>query len=168
MPFVEDIVPGQTYHLGRHSVSRDEIVEFAGVWDPQPFHLNDAGRRGSPFDDVIASGWHTASVFMKLYVAAFLNDSTGTGSPGVDELRWPEPVHPGDTLTANLTVERIMPSIGHRDRAIVTLLCELSNQQGRTVLSMHLHNMFQRRSTEPSRKIGADHVAPEARSGARS
>jgi acyl dehydratase len=151
MPVVEDITRGQKVHLGQHTVSRDEIVEFARAWDPQPFHLDNSDR-DSPFGDVIASGWHTASVFMRLYVAGFLNDATGVSSPGIDELRWPEPVYSGDVLTASLEVERIMPCLGHRDRAIVTLPCTLVNQRGRTVLSMKLHNIFLRRTTESGRR----------------
>jgi acyl dehydratase len=144
MPFVEDIELGRTYPLGQYRVSRDEIVEFARRWDPQEFHLESSGD-GSPFNGLIASGWHTASVFMQLYVAEFLNDGTGAGSPGVDELRWPVPVYAGNTLTATVTPERVMPSIGHRDRAIATLRCTVVNEQGKTALSMKLHNIFLRR-----------------------
>lgn len=158
MPFVEDIVLDKTYPLGQHTVSRDEIVEFARAWDPQPFHLEHSDPT-APFDDVIASGWHTASVFMRRYVTEFLNDSTGAGSPGIDELRWPEPVYPGDTLTATLTVERIMPSLGSRDRAIAKLRCKLENQHGRTVLSMTLHNIFLRRAAKSGDRAGADRAA---------
>lgn len=161
MPFVEDIELARTYHLGQHMVSRDEIVDFAHRWDPQEFHL-DASGDDSPFDGIIASGWHTASVFMKLYVAEFLNDATGAGSPGIDELRWPEPVYAGNTLTATVTPERIMPSLGHRDRAIATLRCTVVNQHGNIVLGMKLHNIFLRRPGESGH--GSESAVRQSRS----
>lgn len=145
MPYVEDFESGQTHHLGQYAVSEDEIVEFARKWDPQRFHLEANHDAETPFDGIIASGWHTAAIFMKLYVAAVLNDGRGLGSPGLDELRWPEPVRAGDTVTATSTVERIMPSISHQNGAIITQHCQLLNQHDQTVMSMRLHVMFQRR-----------------------
>lgn len=149
MPYVEDFLPGRALALGRHTVSREEIIRFASDWDPQRFHVEDERDGSVPFDGLVASGWHTASIFMKLYVRTLLAEG-GAGSPGVDELRWPEPVRPGDTLTATFTVERIMPSLGYRDRAIVIPQCELTNQHGKTALSMRLHTMFLRRPTGPA------------------
>lgn len=146
MPYVEDIQSGTTRQLGQHTVTRDEILAFAREWDPQPFHTDE--ESATAFNGLIASGWHTTSIFMRLYVDAYLRDTTGRGSPGVDELRWPTPVRPGDTLTASLTEERAMPFLGQRDRGVVTQYCELTNQHGETVLSMRLHTIFLRRSAD--------------------
>ena len=145
MPYAEDLKPGLSRELGHYTVTRSEIIRFATAWDPQRFHLEDDHGCQTPFDGLIASGWQTASIYMRLFVDNFLSDGGGTGSPGVDVLRWPEPVRPGDTLGATLTVERIMPSLGHRDRMIAILRCELRNQHGRIVMSMNLNNMFLRR-----------------------
>ena len=145
MPYVEDIQPGTTRQLGQYTVTRDEILAFARDWDPQPFHTDEETEA---FDGLIASGWHTTSIFMRLYVDAYLHDGAGRASPGVDELRWSTPVRPGDTLTASLTEERIMPSLSQRDRAIVAQDCELANQHGEAVLSMRLHTILLRRDAD--------------------
>lgn len=145
MPYVEDIQPGTTRELGQYTVTREEILAFARDWDPQPFHTDE---HAEAFNGLIASGWHTTSIFMRLYVEGYLQDGVGRASPGVDELRWPTPVRPGDTLSASLTEERTMPSLSQRDRAIVAQSCELANQDGETVLSMRLHTIFLRRCAD--------------------
>jgi acyl dehydratase len=142
MRYLEDFEVGQTYELGQHTVSSEEIINFAESWDPQRFHVSPDDARDTPFGGLIASGWHTAAIFMRLYVTALLRDSQGGGSPGVDELRWTEPVRPGDTLTATLTVEAVTPSLSGRDRGTVKPRCELTNQHGRRVMTMYLHSIF--------------------------
>jgi acyl dehydratase len=104
MRYFEDYVPGTVHDLGSHRVTAEEIVEFGTAFDPQPYHVDEAAGRDSPFQGLVASGWHTASLFMRLYVTALLNDSAAVGSPGVDELRWLHPVRPGDTLHGRLTI----------------------------------------------------------------
>lgn len=146
MKYLEDFEVGQVEDLGSHVVTKEEILEFAEKWDWQRFHVDTGNSCENPFGELIASGWHTTSIFMRLYVGAILENSWGAGSPGVDELRWTEPVRPGDTLTARLTVESIIPSLQYRDRGTVKPKCELINQHGRIVLSMYLHSMFYRRA----------------------
>lgn len=142
MRYLEDFRIGQTHQLGEHTVTAAEILAFADQWDPQRFHIDPDEARNTPFEGLIASGWHTASIFMRLYVMTLLRDSSGIGSPGVDEIRWNEPVRPGDTLTATLKVENITPSLGRPDRGTVKPRCELTNQRGRSVLTMYLHSNF--------------------------
>ncbi len=95
---LDDLQAGQTFALGSRSVSREEILAFAGAWDPQPFHLDDEAARAGIYGQLIASGWHTVCVFMRLFVDGLLNRAAAIGSPGIDELRWLKPVYAGDTL----------------------------------------------------------------------
>src|SRR5690242_11639548 len=99
MLYFEDMKPGDKMELGTYTVTREEILEFANKFDPQPFHINEDAAKKSMFGGLIASGWHTASICMRLYVDAILSKSMSLGSPGVDELRWKRPVRPGDVLT---------------------------------------------------------------------
>lgn len=142
----EDFAPGQVYELGAHTVTTEEIVGFARAWDPQRFHLDPVQASRTPFKGLIASGWHTASVFMSLYVAGLLADCNCVGSPGVDELRWLAPVRPGDTLFARLTVKQVVPSSSRADRGTVYPLCELRNQDGSVVFTMVLRTLLMRRA----------------------
>jgi acyl dehydratase len=142
--YFEDFVPGDVFELGSHTVTRDEIVAFAREYDPQPFHLDDAAAADGPFGGLIASGWHTAALFMRLYVDAVLAESVSMGSPGVEELRWLRPVRPGDTLRGRLTVLETTPSSRRPDRGTVRLRCELL-EDGEVVLTMIARGYFGRR-----------------------
>ncbi|MPZ22388.1 MAG: dehydratase [Dehalococcoidia bacterium] len=142
--FFEDFAVGQSFELGTHAVTKDEIIDFAKKWDPQPFHLDDAAGEESPFGGLIASGWHTVSALMSL-CAGLLNRSAGMGSPGVDEVRWWQPVRPGDALTGRTTVLEVKASQSKADRGTVLLLSELFNQDGKRVLSMKGAAFFARR-----------------------
>ena len=102
--YFEDLGVGEEHTFGRYEVTREEIVDFASSYDPQPFHIDEEAAGESIFGGLIASGWHTASMTMRLIVEEFLADAASVGSPGVDELRWREPVRPGDVLTARATV----------------------------------------------------------------
>jgi acyl dehydratase len=142
---LDDFAAGQTYALGRRTVGRDEIVEFARAWDPQPFHLDDAAGAASIYGRLIASGWHTVAIFMRLFADCLLNRSAALGSPGVDELRWLKPVYPGDTLKARVEVLEVRPSRSRPDRGAARLRCVVTNQQGDEVLTMIAVVMFRRR-----------------------
>lgn len=99
MQYFEDIVVGTKQSFGRYDVTRDEIVAFAEAYDPQPFHLSDEAAAATYFGRLSASGWHTCAMTMAMIVASMkANEQAALGSPGVDELRWLKPVHPGDTL----------------------------------------------------------------------
>ena len=147
---LDDFAPGQVYPLGRRTLTEDEIVAFARDWDPQPFHLDEQMAAGSIYGGLIASGWHTVCVFMRLFADGLLNRSAAMGSPGVDELRWLKPVRPGDTLEARLEVLEVRPSRSKPDRGIVRLRSVMINQRQEEVLSFIGNVMFQRRrATRP-------------------
>jgi acyl dehydratase len=143
--YFDDFAAGQVFELGSVEITESDIVEFAKQWDPQPFHLTDEGGAASPFGGIIASGWHTASAFMRLYVDAFLSDTAAHGGAGVDELRWVRPVRPGDVLSGRATVEEVRPSATRPNRGTVRLLWEMRNQDGDVVFSAHGINLFGRR-----------------------
>ncbi|MFD4642105.1 MaoC family dehydratase [Lentzea sp. NPDC058436] len=95
----EDLPAGRIIPLGELTVDRDDMLDFAKKFDPQPFHLDDEAGKNSIFGGLSASGWYTASLWMRRWVDEVLSDSTSQGSPGGRELSWLAPVHPGDTLT---------------------------------------------------------------------
>ena len=143
----EDFEPGQVYELGSRTVTEEEIVEFACQFDPQPFHLDPEAAKQSVFGGLIASGWHTGAMWMRLYVDAMLASGSGRGSPGVEELRWLAPVRPGDTLTGSLTVLDVKPSATRPDRGTVRIRAEMTNQDGVTVMTMTSRGHFGRRDS---------------------
>ena len=143
--YFEDFEPGQVYELGSTTVTEDAIVEFARRWDPQPFHVDPEAAAESVFGGLIASGWHTGAMWMRLYVDSMLVGSNSQGSPGIEELRWLAPVRPGDTLRARLTVLEATPSERRPDRGTIRIRGEMVNQDGVTVLSMVSRGHFGRR-----------------------
>jgi acyl dehydratase len=147
MRYFEDYQVGQSATLGSHTITRDEIIAFATQFDPQPFHVDEARARESIYGGLIASGWHTASLMMRLIVDGWESDTAGMGSPGVDELRWLLPVRPGDTLTASIAILEMTPSTRRPDRGTVRTLCELRNQDGQVVLRAIGIGMVARRQT---------------------
>ena len=144
--YFEDFAPGHVHELGSHVVSEEEIVAFARQWDPQPFHIDPQAAKDSVFGGLIASGGHTVAVWVRLYVEAVVLGGGGMGSPGVEELRWPAPVRPGDTRTARLTVLEATPSERHPRRGTIRSRAEVVNQDGTTVMSMLHVAHFARRA----------------------
>jgi len=147
MRYFEDFAPGQSFDLGTYAVSADEIVEFARRYDPQPFHVDADAAVGSPFGGLIASGWLTAAICMRLYVDVVLADAASHGSPGMSQLRWLVPVRPGDVLAGRLDVGGVSPSSSRPERGTVHLELSLTNQRGEVVLSMRGRGLFGRRPT---------------------
>lgn len=145
MRYWEDFTVGETTELGTVDVTREEIVEFAQRYDPQPFHVDDAAADDGPYGGLIASGWHTASLFMGLFVRTILLDAASMGSPGVEELRWTAPVRPGDRLTGRVTVTASEPSSKRPDRGTVFTTSEVLNQDGAVVMTMKARGFFGRR-----------------------
>jgi acyl dehydratase len=143
--YFEDFRAGEVIELGSHEVSEEEIVGFARQWDPQPFHVDPEAARGSVFGGLIASGWHTGAMWMRLYVVATLDTAASQGSPGVEELRWLAPVRPGDTLRGRLTVLDTRLSERRPDRGTVRIRGEMVNQDGVTVMTMVSRGHFGRR-----------------------
>jgi acyl dehydratase len=145
MRYFEDFTPGQTIELGTHTITKDEIVAFARQFDPQVFHLDEDAAKRTIYGGLIASGWHTGSLTMRLLYEGVVKDTVSLGSPGVDELRWLKPVRPGDTLSARLTVTECVPSRSKPDRGVVKSTIELRNQHGDVVVSSKGLSLFGRR-----------------------
>ena len=145
MKYWEDFQVGERAELGRHTFSEDEILEFGRRYDPQPFHVDVENARQNAFGGLIASGWHTMAIFMRLYVDAILLDSASLGSPGVEELRWLKPVRPGDTLTGRSRVLWTKPSERDPGRGTVFSESELVNQDGEVVMRLRARGLFGRR-----------------------
>jgi acyl dehydratase len=143
--YLEDFQPGETIDLGNCTVSRDEILEFARRYDPQPFHVDEEAARRSIYGGLIASGWHTAALFMRLLVDGMIAGSQSLGSPGVDEIRWLKPVRPGDTLTGRVIVLEVVPSRSKPDRGHLRTRYEVFNQNGEKVMTIVSLSMYRRR-----------------------
>ncbi len=143
--YFEDFEPGQVFELGGRAVTEEEIVAFAREWDPQPFHVDPEAASSSAFGGLIASGWHTGSMWMRLYVDSMLGGATSMGSPGIEELRWLAPVRPGDALTGRLTVLETSPSDRNPSRGTIRIRGEMVNQDGVTVMSLVSRGYFARR-----------------------
>ena len=143
--FFEDYHEGNVYEFGTITISEPEIIEFARRYDPQSFHLDREKATASQFGGIIASGWHTISLAMRLYVDHYLSHESSLDSPGVDEIRWPKPVRPGDTLRIRITVLEARPSRSKPDRGIVRARVEAMNQKDELVLSMIVMSMLGRR-----------------------
>lgn len=148
MRYFEDFAPGMRFDLGRVTVTAEDIVRFAGEFDPQPFHVDPEAAESTSFKGLIASGWHTAALFMRLYVDTLLSDAASEGSPGVEQLRWLHPVRPGDTLTGTFTVADTSPSSTNPRRGTVLFEGEMRNQDDVAVLSMRGRGLFGRRPEE--------------------
>ena len=132
--YFEDYLPGASHDCGSVSVSEADIISFATQFDPQPFHVDPAAAARGPFGGLIASGWHTAALVMRQLVDHYLSAEASLGSPGLDDLRWPEPVRPGDTLRVRVTAVEARRSASKPDRGILKSLIEAVNQDGRTVM----------------------------------
>jgi acyl dehydratase len=150
--YYDDIKIGSVRTTGSYTVTREEILEFGRKFDPQPFHVDEEAAEKSPFGGLIASGWHTAAIAMRLAVDAFPGAGTGSlGSPGVDEIRWLKPVRPGDTLTAHSQVIEKRPLESRPDRGLVRTRTTVSNQLGEDVMTMVGLGFFQLREERDDR-----------------
>jgi acyl dehydratase len=139
--YFDDYRAGTVEQLGPITVSEEEILEFARRYDPQPFHTDPEAARRSPYGGLIASGWHTSALMMRLFADHYLGESS-LGSPGVDELRWPAPVRPGDTLTLRVEILETRLSRSKPDRGIVRTRIELFNQHAVLALSATAVNLI--------------------------
>ncbi|MGO8968037.1 MAG: MaoC family dehydratase [Myxococcaceae bacterium] len=142
---LEDFKAGQRQSFGPRTLSKEEILAFGREWDPQPFHIDEAAAARSPFGGLIASGWQTAALCMRLVVDGLLAKSTSMGSPGLDELKWLKPVRPGDALSVEVEVLEVTPSRSKPDRGSVKLSYKCTNQKGETVMTMVARVLFLRR-----------------------
>ena len=142
----EDYVPGAVFEYGEIPVTEAEIVEFARRFDPQYIHVDREQAAQGPFCGLIASGWHTAAMMMRLIVDNFLPKKASHGSPGIDELRWLRPVRPGDMLSIRLSILEATRSGSKPDRGVVRTLCEVLNQDREIVMSLKAMNIIACRS----------------------
>ena len=137
MQYFEDIPVGQKHAFGSYAVTREEVLEFAEKYDPQPFHLDDAAAARTHFGRLSASGWHTCAMTMAMLVENLkLRNQAGLGSPGVDELRWLKPVYPGDTLRVETEVFEKRRSASRREMGIFKSRAKVFNQHDEPVLAM--------------------------------
>jgi acyl dehydratase len=143
--YFEDFPLGEKVELGRRTVTEAEILAFARDWDPQRIHVDRDFAQAGPFGGLIASGWHTSVIFMRLFVDAVLRESSAIASPGVDEIRWIRPVLPGDELRAEATVIEATSSRSRPDRGLVKHDCKVFNQRDELVMTLRSLAFFARR-----------------------
>ena len=145
--YFEDYTEGDIHRLGTITVEADEIITFAKRFDPQVIHTNPEAAKQGPYGGLIASGLHTAGLMMRLYAEHYLPKAASLGSPGFDELRWLEPVRPGDILSVNVTVLKATPSKSKPDRGAVTSSIDVFNQADELVMTLTCVNIIARRPT---------------------
>ncbi|MFA9199691.1 MAG: MaoC family dehydratase [Cypionkella sp.] len=144
MQYFEDIEVGRTAAFGRYPVSREEVIEFASKYDPQPFHLDDAAAAQTHFGRLSASGWHTCAMVMAMLVENLkANRQAGLGSPGVVNLRWLKPVFPGDTLRCESTVLEKRRSQSRPEMGIFKSHLKVFNQHDEPVMEMVSNGLVQ-------------------------
>jgi len=143
--YFEDFKVGDVVEAGSKTVAKEEVLAFAREFDPQPFHVDEAAAKQSIYGGLIASGWHSGSMLMRMFYEAVFRDAAAMGSPGIDELRWLKPVRPGDTLSFRAIVLEATPSRSKPDRGLIKTQCELLNQHGEVVMSLKPINFIRRR-----------------------
>lgn len=152
----EDYPPGAVVVYGPIAVEEDAVVAFGRQFDPQPFHVDAQRAAAGPFGGLIASGWHTAGLMMRLMVDHFLPRSAGLGSPGIDELRWLAPVRPGDQLSLRITVAEARRSRSKPDRGLVRSQIEVMNQRDEPVMTLKAMTLIRCRSLPDTPDAAAD------------
>ena len=151
MIFYEDLAIGTTRNFGAYEVTREEVMEFASKYDPQPFHLDDEAAAQTHFGRLSASGWHTCSMTMRMMVGNMMNEkSAGLGSPGVDQLRWKKPVYPGDTLRCETEVIEKRRSASRPEMGIFKSRIHTFNQNDEIVLEMVSNALIRTRDPDGS------------------
>jgi len=143
--YLEDFHVGQRFTSGSHAMDADEIKAFAKQFDPQPFHLDEEAARRSLFGGLVASGWHTAAISMRLQVESGLPIAGGMIGIG-GEMSWPQPTRPGDVLTVVSEVEEVMPSRSRPDRGTIRVRSETRNQRDEVVQILRARMIVPRRT----------------------
>ena len=160
MQYFEDIEIGAQQRFGAYPVTRDEVIEFAGRYDPQPFHLSDEEAAKTHFGRLSASGWHSCAMVMSMVVANLReNQQAGLGSPGIDELRWVRPVYPGDTLRCETEVLDKRQSASRPEMGIYRSRMTVLNQHDQPVMTFISTGLI---ATRPASKDSAAEAEPEA------
>ena len=154
MRYFEDMVIGTRTHASRtYKVTREEVIEFAAKYDPQPFHLDDDAAKTTFFGRLSASGWHTGAMVMRMMVETWKDTepSAGLGSPGIDELRWVKPVYPGDELSVEMELIDKRRSKSRPDMGLTKTRQTVTNQNGEVVMTMVSNGLM--RVRDPSAPI---------------
>ncbi|MEQ9662361.1 MAG: MaoC family dehydratase [Parasphingopyxis sp.] len=147
--YFEDLELGSKQSFGSYKVTREEVIEFASKYDPQPFHLSDEAAKQTYFGRLSASGWHTGSMVMRMLVDNMENNrQAGLGSPGIDELRWLKPVYPGDTLRVETEIVDKTPSKSRPDMGSFRSRLTVFNQDDVAVMTMKSIGLIRRRPTD--------------------
>lgn len=141
--YFEDFNVGETVEIGRHAISEAAILEFGRQYDPQPFHTDPERARTSIYGGLIASGWQTCSIVMRVMCDAYLSEAASMGSPGMEEIRWLKPVRPGDVLVVMRTIEEVRPT-SKADRGLVLSRWDVYNQRDEHVMMMRGYGLFGR------------------------
>ncbi|WP_208277696.1 MaoC family dehydratase [Massilia oculi] len=145
--YFEDFYAGQEIDLGERTVTEAEILDFARAFDPQSFHVDAGAAQQSPYGGLIASGWHTCSMMMRMVVDGLLNAADGMGSPGLDGVRWLQPVRAGDTLRVRYLTRQVKASNSKPDRGVVWSTWTATNQHGDQVCTVDGIGLYGRRAT---------------------
>jgi acyl dehydratase len=146
----EDFAAGQCFRTAGATLSEAQILEFGWAHDPQPFHIDKEAAASSPFGGLIASGFQTLLVSFRLVYQEGIINAASIGSPGLDELRWPRPVRPGDTLKVEAEVREVRASASRPDRGLVTIAYTVSNQADEPVMTYRAMHLLRRRPAADS------------------
>lgn len=143
--YFEDYPVGAVFTAGTIPVGESDIIDFARRYDPQAMHTDPAAAAAGRFGGLIASGWHTAAMMMRLFADNFLSPDSSVASPGLDELRWLRPVRPGDVLSLRVTILAARPSRSRPGEGVVRSLVEVLNQRDEVVMSLKPISLIRRR-----------------------
>ena len=147
MRYFEDLKVGDKFNTAEHEMTEEEVVAFGRKFDPQPFHIDPVAAGGTFFGRLVASGWHTAAVSMRLMVQGEMALDGGVIGQGMESLRWPRPVLPGDRLRVETEIEELRPVPARPERGLIRLRCRTYNQHGKIVQDMTATLLVARRSS---------------------
>jgi acyl dehydratase len=152
----EDFAPGSVAEYGPYLVTKEEIIDFATQFDPQPMHLDEEAARHSMLHGLGASGFHSCCILMRLIIDGFVNKSVSLGSPGVDEVKWRAPVRPGDELRVRATIIETRPSSSRPDVGFVKYHCEMLNADDASLMTLVTSQIVRRRHPETAPTAGME------------
>lgn len=144
--YFDDLYPGQRFVTSAMTISETQILDFARVYDPQPFHINAEAANQTEFGGLIASGFHTLTLSFSLFFRLGIFSAANLGSPGMEEIRWLKPLRPGDTIHAEAEVMALKASQSKPDRGIVTMRHDTFNQDGALILTVICLHRLKRRA----------------------
>jgi acyl dehydratase len=144
--YFEDYVPGDVHEFGSILVDEEEVLDFGRRYVPLPYHIDKEAAHQSIYGGLIASGWHTAALMMRLYTDNYLSKVANLGSPGCDAIRWEKPVFPGDRLSVKVAVLEARISQSKPDRGIIRSFVQVRNQKGEVAMSLEMVNFVRTRN----------------------